>query len=135
MVNSLVYACLVLFGRSANTKGYEVSCGMAGQYRQDDNIKTLVRRAAVLPLVPVNEVEDMWFHALENNDNDTPEVTRFAYYVAEQCFHHCVDVRMSRLANFVNFTMPAFDVISGSWSIIVIVIPRFKLLTFNPLFC
>jgi hypothetical protein len=26
----------------------------------------------------------MWFHALENNDNDTPEVTRFAYYVAEQ---------------------------------------------------
>jgi hypothetical protein len=32
-------------------------------------------------LVPVNEVEDMWFHALENNDNNTPEVTRFAYYV------------------------------------------------------
>ena len=40
-----------------------------------DNIDrmVLVRRAAVLPLVPVNEVEDMWFHALENNDNDTPE--------------------------------------------------------------
>ena len=47
-----------------------------------------------------------------------------------QHFHHCLDVRMSRLANLVNFTMPAFDVVSGSWSIIVIVIPRF-----NPLFC
>ena len=59
------------------------ACGFAGQYRQDDNIKTLVRQEAVFPLVPVNEVEDMWFHALENNDYDTPEVTRFAYYVAE----------------------------------------------------
>ena len=60
------------------------ACGLAGQYRQDGNIKTLVRRSAVLPLVPVNEVEDMWFHALENNDNDTPEVTRFADYVTDQ---------------------------------------------------
>ena len=50
------------------------ACGFAGQYTPDANIKTLVRRAPVLPLVPVNEVEDMWFHALENNDNDTPEV-------------------------------------------------------------
>ena len=49
---------------------------MAGQYRQNDNIKTLVRHAAVLPLVSVN--------ALENNDYDTPEVTRFADYVTEQ---------------------------------------------------
>ena len=37
-----------------------------------------------MPLVPVNEVEDMWFHALENNYYDTPEVTRFADYVTEQ---------------------------------------------------
>jgi hypothetical protein len=54
------------------------------QYLKDNNIKTLVRHAAVLPLVSVNEVEDMWFHALENNDYDTPEVTRFADYVTEQ---------------------------------------------------
>ena len=57
---------------------------MAEQYRQDDNIKILVRGAAVLSLVPVNEVEYMWCHALEYNDNDTPGVTRFDDCVTEQ---------------------------------------------------
>jgi hypothetical protein len=52
------------------------ACGLAEQYRQDDNIKILVRRAAVLSLVPVNEVEYMWCHALEYNDNDTPGVNK-----------------------------------------------------------
>lgn len=33
--------------------------GSAEQYRQDDNVNTLVRRTSVLSLVPVNEIEDM----------------------------------------------------------------------------
>ncbi|XP_021370385.1 uncharacterized protein LOC110461289 [Mizuhopecten yessoensis] len=42
-----------------------------------------VRRAAVLPLVPTRQVEDVWFNALDENEDNSPEVTRFKDYVTE----------------------------------------------------
>ena len=48
-----------------------------------DQFRHLVRRAAVLPLVPENSVEDVWFQALEDNQNDSPHVMRFKDYVTE----------------------------------------------------
>lgn len=40
--------------------------GLQVPYKDNDDIRTLVRRAAVLPLLPPNTVEDVWFHALED---------------------------------------------------------------------
>jgi len=57
--------------------------GLAVRYREDESIQRLVRRAAVLPLVPVHLIEDVWFAALENIDDDSAEVTRFTDYVTE----------------------------------------------------
>lgn len=59
------------------------ACGLAIAYRDEEDIKRLVRRAAVLPLVPVHEVEDVWFNALEDIDDDRAAVTRFCDYVTE----------------------------------------------------
>lgn len=59
------------------------ACGLATRYEQEDDIKKLVRRAGVLPLVPVNQVEDVWLNALEENEDQGPEVTRFTDYVTE----------------------------------------------------
>jgi len=58
-------------------------CGIAVRYTEDENLKRLVRRAAVLPLVPPANVEDVWFNALEENNDNSPEVTRFTDYVTE----------------------------------------------------
>lgn len=57
--------------------------GLALRYREDDAIQKLVRRAAVLPLVPVNLVEDVWFAALEDIDDTSDAVRRFTDYVTE----------------------------------------------------
>lgn len=43
----------------------------------------MVRRAEVLPLVPVNKVENVWYSALKENNDDSPEVTRFTDYITE----------------------------------------------------
>ncbi|XP_033753121.1 LOW QUALITY PROTEIN: uncharacterized protein LOC117336618 [Pecten maximus] len=58
-------------------------CGLAGRYRQDDELKTLVRRAAVLPLVPLDQVDDVWFSALDDNEDISGETTRLKDYVTE----------------------------------------------------
>jgi len=59
------------------------ACGLTVPYREEDNIRRLVRRAAVLPLVPVHLVEDVWFAALEDVDDDRPDIMRFTDYVTE----------------------------------------------------
>ena len=38
--------------------------GLQIHYKNNNHIKTLVRRAAVLPLVPIEHVQDIWFNAL-----------------------------------------------------------------------
>ena len=35
------------------------SCGLMSKYKQYDNVKKLLRRAAVLPLIPIQQVENI----------------------------------------------------------------------------
>ena len=51
--------------------------------KADDEFRRLVRIAAVLPLVPENSVEDLWFQALEDNQDDNPHVVRFKDYMTK----------------------------------------------------
>ena len=57
------------------------SSGLVVMFNEDDNFRRLVKRAAVLPLVPENK--DGWFQALEDNQDDSPPVMRFKNYVTE----------------------------------------------------
>jgi len=59
--------------------------GLQIHYKNNNDIKTLVRRAAVLPLVPIEHVQDIWFNALEDiNLADTNINTEsFTDYVTE----------------------------------------------------
>jgi len=63
------------------------SCGLQVAYRDNDAVTQLVRRAAVLPLVPDDSIEDVWFNALEdigNADIDQHQmiqITTFTDYV------------------------------------------------------
>ncbi|CAC5420063.1 unnamed protein product [Mytilus coruscus] len=52
-------------------------------YKEDNHIHQIVRRAAVLPLIPTAEVEDVWLNALTNIDQvDTNNnYTSFTDYV------------------------------------------------------
>jgi hypothetical protein len=64
------------------------SCGLTEAYRTDENVHRLVRRAAVLPLVPIEAVEDVWFNALTDvGDLDLPAaVETFTDYVTNSCY-------------------------------------------------
>ena len=59
------------------------NCCATTEFRDNDSFHQLVRRAAVLPLVPSQRVEDVWFQALEDNDDNTAAVVRFKDYVTE----------------------------------------------------
>ena len=52
-------------------------------YRDNDIVRLFVRRAAVLPLVPPELVEDVWFNAIEERDDIVINTTAFADYVTE----------------------------------------------------
>lgn len=52
-------------------------------YRNNDGVQRLVRRAASLPLAPINAVEDVWFNTLEDAEEINVDITRFADYVTE----------------------------------------------------
>jgi hypothetical protein len=60
--------------------------GLQVTYRNNDDIRQLVRRAAVLPLVPMDLIEDVWFNALNDiEDIDIPaNTTTFTDYVTTQ---------------------------------------------------
>ncbi|XP_046558804.1 uncharacterized protein LOC124267856 [Haliotis rubra] len=58
--------------------------GLQGPYKNDDNVRTFVRRALALPLVRGCDVDNFWFHALESVDRNDQGVQRFADYVTEQ---------------------------------------------------
>ncbi|XP_060080916.1 uncharacterized protein LOC132560271 [Ylistrum balloti] len=60
--------------------------GLQILYKDNDAVKTLVRRAAILPLVPLEDIEDVWFQALENRDDAdlTQQTQTFTDYVTEQ---------------------------------------------------
>lgn len=44
-------------------------------YRNNDGVQRLVRRAASLPLAPINAVEDVWFNTLEDAEEINDYVT------------------------------------------------------------
>ncbi|XP_021359380.1 uncharacterized protein LOC110454276 [Mizuhopecten yessoensis] len=62
------------------------STGLQILYRENDDVKLLVRRAAVLPLIPLDRIEDVWFQTLEDADDaDIPHpVLLFTDYVTDQ---------------------------------------------------
>ncbi|XP_046558957.1 uncharacterized protein LOC124267998 [Haliotis rubra] len=57
--------------------------GLQGDYNHDEDITRFVRRAAVLPLVPVTDVDDVWLNALADMPDD-PRCLRLADYVTTQ---------------------------------------------------
>ncbi|MBM5152103.1 hypothetical protein J7907_24405 [Vibrio parahaemolyticus] len=65
--------------------GERQKCGLQTYYKENDDITRLVRRAAVLPLVPPTHVEDLWFNALEDRDaaDNIPDSTPFTDYVTQ----------------------------------------------------
>lgn len=59
------------------------NCGLTTEFRENEDFHRLVRRAAVLPLVPGHRVEDVWFQTLEDSDDQTAPVMQFKDYVTE----------------------------------------------------
>ena len=57
--------------------------GLAVLYREDPDIQRFIRRAAVLPLIPMPLIDDVWFQALEDINLHPTNVTPFADYVTE----------------------------------------------------
>ena len=53
--------------------------GLSGRYKDDDAFNRLVRRATALPLVPREQVDDVWMEAL--NEVNDEESTRFTDYM------------------------------------------------------
>ncbi|XP_060086051.1 uncharacterized protein LOC132565428 [Ylistrum balloti] len=60
--------------------------GLQTLYRDNEDVRTLIRRAAVLPLVPMDCIEDVWLQTLEDlEDAEVPQnTTPFTDYVTEQ---------------------------------------------------
>ncbi|KAK3088113.1 hypothetical protein FSP39_014878 [Pinctada imbricata] len=60
--------------------------GLQLPYQDNNAVKTLVRRAAILPLIPLDAIEDVWFQALEDRDEaDITDLTDpFTDYVTDQ---------------------------------------------------
>ncbi|XP_069136696.1 uncharacterized protein [Argopecten irradians] len=60
--------------------------GLQTAYRENDDIRKLVRRAAVLPLIPQERVEVVWFNALDDlEDAELPnDTTPLTDYVVNQ---------------------------------------------------
>ncbi|XP_021363829.1 uncharacterized protein LOC110457057 [Mizuhopecten yessoensis] len=64
------------------------STGLQTLYLENDDVKLLVRQAAVLPLIPLARIEDVWFQTLEDADDaDIPHpMLLFIEYVTEQWY-------------------------------------------------
>ena len=60
-------------------------CGLQTYYKENNDITRLVRRAAVLPLVPQHLTEDVWLNAFEEigEADNVPDTTSFTDYVTE----------------------------------------------------
>ncbi|XP_060081931.1 uncharacterized protein LOC132561218 [Ylistrum balloti] len=60
--------------------------GLQTLYRDNEDVRTLIRCTAVLPLVPMDCIEDVWLQTLEDlEDAEVPQnTTPFTDYVTEQ---------------------------------------------------
>ncbi|XP_041372105.1 uncharacterized protein LOC121385473 [Gigantopelta aegis] len=56
--------------------------GLAVEYRTNPDLQRHVRRAAALPLLPLNQVQDVWMDVL-NNSPDLPRLEQFNDYITE----------------------------------------------------
>ena len=61
------------FWRNAQRHGLQIA------YNKNDDIHLLVRRAAVLPLHPLNTIEDYWFNALEDIDSADTNIATLGF--------------------------------------------------------
>ena len=59
------------------------NCGLTTEFRENEIFHQLMRWAAVLLLVSSHRVENVWFLALEDNEETTVAVTRFKDNVTE----------------------------------------------------
>ena len=59
--------------RNAQRHGLQIA------YNKSDDIHLLVRRAAVLPLHPLNTIEDYWFNALEDIDSADTNIATLGF--------------------------------------------------------
>ncbi|XP_071100514.1 uncharacterized protein [Haliotis cracherodii] len=56
-------------------------------YREDPEVCKWIRRAAGLPLLPQNKIQDMWFHAMDNTP-DVPRAVAFNDYIVTTWVDH-----------------------------------------------
>ena len=57
--------------------------GLQTDFANNPSINQLVRRASALPLVRLNDIDDVWLNALEDADLNNPAVLQFTDYVTE----------------------------------------------------
>ena len=53
--------------------------GLQVPYKENNDINKLVRRTAVLPLLPVNDLENVWFYALEDLEEADTNTSTLAF--------------------------------------------------------
>lgn len=58
--------------------------GLTEQYKSNPAVHQHVRCASALPLVPTDQVDNVWFYALSDFQTDDINITRFNDYVTEQ---------------------------------------------------
>ena len=75
--NARIRGCLFHFSQALWRKLQQL--GLTLRYKEDDDFNRMVRRAAVLPLVPPNEVEEVWMMAMNEVEDEAAE--RFKDYV------------------------------------------------------
>ena len=70
------------------------SLDLSGAYKDSPEITTFVRRLAVLPLVPPNEIDDVWLHLHGNAPAEVPGISDLCDYMVTtwvddmaSCFH------------------------------------------------
>jgi hypothetical protein len=56
-----------------------IEAWLTDSYKENDDIHLLVRKAAVLPLLPLNTIEDYWFNALEDIDDANTNIATLGY--------------------------------------------------------
>ena len=67
--------CIIRYSRE--------SCKLAIAFKENAEVQKFVRRAAVLPLVPLDRLDDVWLYALDHRPSEVPDVDKFADYVTE----------------------------------------------------
>ena len=76
--NADIKGCMFNYTQTIWRKTQQI--GLAEQYKNDDSVKTWVRRAAGLPLLPMNEVQNTWLEAMRTTPA-VPRAVEFSDYV------------------------------------------------------